>query len=162
MNKKDGAKVSAGGQDDQANADGEPTFGLTTKSQHDEEGEGEEHEETVHTVKLKAYRLRKSDEKEGSPYLELGVGVLRIKKHKETEARRVLLRNSSTGKISINFNLYTGMKPNQNKKTLTFIGHDEAGASQTYTVRLHSEEEATLLKDAFEREIAFVRAKSDD
>lgn len=28
-------------------------------------------------------------------------GVLRLKKHKETEARRMLLRNSSTGKINI-------------------------------------------------------------
>lgn len=29
------------------------------------------------------------------------LGVLRLKKHKETEARRMLLRNSSTGKINI-------------------------------------------------------------
>ncbi|RPD56010.1 hypothetical protein L227DRAFT_579227 [Lentinus tigrinus ALCF2SS1-6] len=32
---------------------------------------------------------------------DVGVGMLRLKKHKETGARRMLLRNSSTGKITI-------------------------------------------------------------
>ncbi|KAG5638453.1 hypothetical protein H0H81_012518 [Sphagnurus paluster] len=137
-----------------------PIFGgLNTKSPHDEEGEGEEQEETVHAVKLKAFRLSKGES--GSSWLELGYGVLRLKKHKETEARRLLLRNSSTGKININFNIYSGLKPTQSKKALTFIGHDEAGASHTYSVRLQNEEHATSLKEAIDREIAFVKAKSD-
>ncbi|KAF8070678.1 hypothetical protein FPV67DRAFT_1448373 [Lyophyllum atratum] len=171
------------GSQGQAKDDGESTSGLLAKNPHDEEGEGEEQEDTIHAIKLKAFRLRKADEKEGSPWLELGFGVMRLKKHKETEARRVLLRNSSTGKINIvrimsfpirclhtklmdyspqNFNIYSGLKPTQTKKTLAFIGHDEAGASQTYSVRLQSEEQAILLKEVFDREIAFVKAKSDD
>jgi len=67
---------------------------------HDEEGEGEEQEDTVYSVKLRAFRLKKA-EKGDSGWAELGYGVLRLKKHKETEARRMLLRNSSTGKINI-------------------------------------------------------------
>ncbi|GLB37661.1 hypothetical protein LshimejAT787_0407120 [Lyophyllum shimeji] len=149
------------GQEQQAKAPEESAVSLT-QGQHDEEGVGEEDEETAHAVKVKAYRLRKPEEKEGSMYLELGVGILRLKKHKETDARRVLLRNSSTGKVNINFNLYPGLKATQNKKALTFIGHDEAGASQTYTLRLGSEEQANLLKEAFEREVALVKSKSED
>lgn len=131
---------------------------LTSNKQHDEEGEGEEDEDTVHSVKLKAYRMRKADEKGGAGWAELGYGVLRLKKHKETGARRVLLRNSSSGKININFNIYSGLKPSQAKKALTFVGHSN-GASQTYSVRLQTEGQATELKEALDREIAHTQAK---
>lgn len=47
---------------------------LTSNNQHDEEGEGEEDEDTVHSVKLKAYRMRKADEKGGAGWAELGYG----------------------------------------------------------------------------------------
>ena len=64
---------------------------------HDQEGQGEEDEETTHSVKTRVYSLSKE---EGS-WKELGLGVLKVKKHKETGAGRLLLRNSSTGKITI-------------------------------------------------------------
>jgi nucleoporin NUP2 len=47
---------------------------LASKNQHDEEGEGEEDEDTVHSVKLKAYRMRKADEQGGAGWVELGYG----------------------------------------------------------------------------------------
>jgi len=47
---------------------------LASNNQHDEEGEGEEDEDTVHSVKLKAYRMRKADEKGGVGWVELGYG----------------------------------------------------------------------------------------
>lgn len=102
--------------------------------------------------------MRKADEKGGAGWAELGYGVLRLKKHKETGARRVLLRNSSSGKININFNIYSGLKPSQAKKALTFVGHSN-GASQTYSVRLQTEGQATELKEALDREIAHTQAK---
>lgn len=52
--------------------------GLIGSSVHDEEGEGEENENTVHAVKLKAFRLKKADEKEGSGWAELGHGMFSI------------------------------------------------------------------------------------
>lgn len=87
----------------------------------------------------------------------------------------MLLRNSSNGKINIvckislalsvndqdcgqNFNIYSGLKPSQTKKALTFVGHSN-GASQTYSVRLQTEGQATELKEALDREIAFTKAK---
>lgn len=48
--------------------------GLLTPNPHDEEGAGEENEETVHAVKLKAYRMRKASEQGGSGWAELGIG----------------------------------------------------------------------------------------
>ena len=66
----------------------------------DKEGEGEEDEVTVHEIRSKVYKMTK--DKEGkAQWGDMGVGVLRLKKHKETGARRMLLRNSSTGKITI-------------------------------------------------------------
>lgn len=43
--------------------------------------------------------------------LILHVGMLRLKKHKETGSRRVLLRNSSTGKITIVCRTSSGVIP---------------------------------------------------
>ncbi|KAJ3493510.1 hypothetical protein NMY22_g20200 [Coprinellus aureogranulatus] len=131
------------------------------KNPHDEEGEGEEEEETVHAIKSKAFRMKKADEKGGPGWVEIGYGVLRLKKHKETSARRMLLRNSTTGKININFALYPGLKPSLAKKAVTFIGHDN-GVAQTYSVRVPNEEAAKDLKEALEREIAFVKAKESE
>lgn len=50
--------------------------GLLTPNPHDEEGAGEENEETIHAVKLKAYRMRKASEQGGSGWAELGMGWL--------------------------------------------------------------------------------------
>jgi len=52
------------------------------------------------------------------------------------------------------------LKPTQTKAALSFVGHDN-GASQTYSVRVATENEAKQLKDIFDREIAFVKAKEE-
>ncbi|KAF9050113.1 hypothetical protein BJ165DRAFT_984605 [Panaeolus papilionaceus] len=140
----------------------EGALGLNTPNPHDLEGKGEEDEETVHSVKLKAYRLKK-DETGANKWAELGLGFLRLKKHKETDNRRVLLRNSANGRILLNFRVYAGLSPTVmgTKKGLTFIGHDE-GKATSYLVRLPNEEATTQLKAALDREIEFVKTKSSD
>jgi nucleoporin NUP2 len=80
------------------------SFALNTDNKHDQEGAGEEDEETVHSVKLKSYVLREEEDKKN--WVEMGYGVLRLKKHKDTGARRVLLRSSSTGQILIVSSLF--------------------------------------------------------
>lgn len=120
--------------------------------------------------------MKKADEKGGVGWVEIGSGILRLKKHKETGARRVLLRNSTTGKINVvcrslislfmpfahgclqNFKIYSGLKPSLAKKTVTFVGHDN-GVAQTYSVRVGSEVSASELKEAMDREIEFVKSK---
>ncbi|OJT05789.1 Nucleoporin NUP152 [Trametes pubescens] len=126
---------------------------------HDQEGEGEEHEVTTHEVRSKVYKMTK-DKDGNSQWGDLGVGVLRLKKHKETESRRMLLRNSSTGKITINFILYSGMNASVADKVVSFIGHDE-GHSTPYRIRCKTAAQANELKAALNREIEFVKAKSE-
>ncbi|KAF8813852.1 hypothetical protein BYT27DRAFT_7180621 [Phlegmacium glaucopus] len=134
---------------------------LSVHNPHDDEGEGEENESTVHAIKVKAYRMRKADAKDGPGWADLGFGILRLKKDNNTSARRMLLRNSTNGKILINFKIYSGLKPSLAKKALTFVGHDN-GVSQTYCVRLPGEEQAQQLKDALDQEIESVTTKDKE
>lgn len=134
---------------------------LAVHNPHDDEGEGEENEISVHAIKVKAYRMRKADEKGGPGWADLGFGILRLKKDKNTTARRMLLRNSTNGKILINFKIYSGLKPSLAKKALTFVGHDN-GVSQTYCVRLPGEEQAEQLKDVLDQEVESVTAKDKE
>ncbi|KAF5317298.1 hypothetical protein D9611_003923 [Ephemerocybe angulata] len=163
--KKEAAAEDAGAQAEGSTsadnaADGAAPLHPMGVNPHDTEGEGEEDEETVHAIKGKAFRMKKAGEQGGPGWAELGAGIVRLKKHKETDARRMLLRNSSNGKININFSLYSGLKPSVAKKAVTFIGHDK-GVAQTYSIRVPTEENAKDLKEALEREIAFVKAKED-
>lgn len=135
-------------QDDQIKSEST----LNGNSPHDQEGEGEEDETTVHAVKVNVFRLNKANEHEAARWSELGCGFLRLKKHKGSDDRRLLLRNSNTGKIILNFKLLAMFRVTQKTKTLTFIGHDDSGL-QTYSIRLRSEEEATTLKEVLEKEV---------
>ncbi|KAJ2925126.1 hypothetical protein H1R20_g11950, partial [Candolleomyces eurysporus] len=159
--KEDSATADEGTKKGEASAEdgaANPVAAVFGANPHDEEGEGEEDEESVHSIKSKAYRMKKADEKGGAGWVEIGYGILRLKKHKETDARRMLLRNSTTGKININFKLYSGLKPSQTKKAVTFVGHDN-GTAQTYSIRVGTEEQAKELKEAIDREIAAIKAK---
>ncbi|KAI0930184.1 hypothetical protein AcW1_008939 [Taiwanofungus camphoratus] len=153
------APVGGGSEEGTPVADSEAQPQLSSTSVHDQEGEGEEHETTTHEIRSKVYKMMKNGEGR-SEWSDLGVGMLRLKKHKETNARRVLLRNSSTGKITINFNIYTGMNASVSKNTVSFIGHEE-GVSTPYRIRTKTEEQANALKHALDREIEFVQAKSE-
>ncbi|KAH8828275.1 hypothetical protein DL96DRAFT_1815531 [Flagelloscypha sp. PMI_526] len=113
---------------------------------YDVEGEGEQDEETVHQVKSKVLIL--STDKDGKQgWNELGTGFLRIKRHKETGVRRLLLRNSTTGKINVNFLLYKGIAPTAKAKAVTIRGHDEHGEARTFTFKVNSAESATSLRE---------------
>ncbi|KAJ7747265.1 hypothetical protein B0H16DRAFT_926696 [Mycena metata] len=136
---------------------GSTLFGNDTPTGLDAEGEGEEDEETVQTARIKAFRLRKKEEAGDGGWLDIGIGFLRLKRHKETSARRLLLRNSNSGKILINFALYSGLKASQAKKSLTFIGHDVAGEPQTYSLRFRSEDAAKEFQAALDKEIAQIK-----
>lgn len=123
---------------------------LEGSSVHDQEGEGEEDEETTHNVKAKVYSLKKEE----GAWKELGLGVLKVKKHKGTGARRLLLRNSSTGKIMINFRIHVGMKPSVTKQVVSLMGHDDRGSGVPYRLRVKTEQAAQELKDVLDREVS--------
>ncbi|KAG8213931.1 hypothetical protein J3R82DRAFT_10677 [Butyriboletus roseoflavus] len=118
---------------------------------HDEEGEGEEDEETTYVVRCRIFRLFKSEDK--SEWKDLGIGMFRLKKHKETNVRRVLMRNSNTGRILINFRIYGSLKPSLAKAFVSFIGYENSTPT-SFRVRVKTEEQAEDLKRAMEREVA--------
>ncbi|KAJ8077197.1 hypothetical protein AAF712_004094 [Marasmius tenuissimus] len=153
-----GSQGTTESQESQGGEDG-VAMGMFGSNPHDGNGEGEENEDTVHSVKSKVYKMKKEDGK--SSWADLGTGLLKLKKHKTGEQRRLLLRNSSNGKININFNLYPGLAPSQSQKTLSFVGH-EGGNAQAYMIRVKTEEQARELKEVLDREIAFVKSKSTD
>jgi len=121
---------------------------LEGSSVHDQEGEGEEDEETTHSVKTKVYSLSREE----GIWKELGLGVLKVKKHKVSGARRLLLRNSSTGKITINFRIHMAMKPSVTKQVVSLMGHDENGNGVPYRLRVKTEQAAQELKDVLDKE----------
>ncbi|KAI0266853.1 hypothetical protein BC834DRAFT_873854 [Gloeopeniophorella convolvens] len=93
----------------------------------------------------------------------MGVGMLRLKKHKDSGARRAIVRSNSTGKILVNFRIYPGLAPKRTGKTVAFTGHAAAhepgGAPQTvqYRLRVASEAAAAEMAEALEREVAHVQ-----
>ncbi|TRM69486.1 hypothetical protein BD626DRAFT_12950 [Schizophyllum amplum] len=130
-------------------------LGLLSANPHDEEGIGEEDEETTHVMRAFAFKL------DDGKWAKLGTGLVRLKKHKETNVCRMLMRNSSTGKININFKLYGGLTPKVNNKlAVSFVGHDD-GHSKTYNLKFKSEDEAQEMMAALNREIEFVKAKEE-
>ncbi|KAM5540323.1 hypothetical protein V8D89_006144 [Ganoderma adspersum] len=154
---------SGSGEGTPAPAFGDETQGkapaplLASGSAHDLEGEGEEGEETMHEIRSKVFKL--TQDKEGkAQWGDLGVGMLRLKRHKETDARRVLLRNSGTGKITINFLVHGGMNPTVADKVVSFMGHAD-GASTPYRIRCKTADQAKELKAALDRELEFVKSK---
>lgn len=112
----------------------------------------------MHEIRSKAFKMVRNEGK--SEWKDLGVGMLRLKKHKETDSRRMLLRNSSTGKITVNFLLYHGMNVTVAKNVVSFIGHTE-GTSTPYRIKTKTEEQAKDLKSALDHEIEFVHSKSE-
>jgi len=130
---------------------------------HGGEGEGEEDEETTYTIKAKVFKF--TTDREGAPtWSEMGIGMLRLKKHKETNARRVILRSNTTGKIIINFRIYPGLQPKRTGKTVAFTGHISSPEKDTqsaqYRLRVATEGTATELVEAMEREVRLVQTNS--
>lgn len=61
---------------------------------------------------------------------------------------------------SKNFILYSGMNASVSDKVVSFIGHED-GQSTPYRIRTKTAEQANALKAALDREIEFVKAKSE-
>ncbi|KAI0305728.1 hypothetical protein B0F90DRAFT_1666544 [Multifurca ochricompacta] len=130
---------------------------------HGGEGEGEEDEETTYTVKAKVFKF--TTDREGAPtWSEMGIGMLRLKKHKETNVRRVILRSSTTGKIIINFRIYPGLQPKRSAKTIAFTGHitlpGKDAQSVQYRLRVGTEATAVEMTEAIEREVRIIQAEA--
>ncbi|KAI9450532.1 hypothetical protein F5148DRAFT_589783 [Russula earlei] len=90
--------------------------------------------------------------------------MLRLKKHNETNTRRVILRSTTTGKIVINFRIYPGLQPKRTGKTVAFTGHITSPGKDTqtaqYRLRVGTEDAAKEMTEAIEREVRLLQTDS--
>ena len=61
------------------------------------EGEGEEDEDVTHDARAKFWKF----DQEGKSWKDLGIGFVKLKKHKETGKHRMLVRNEANGKVVV-------------------------------------------------------------
>ena len=103
------------------------------------EGPGEESEDTIFKVRAKAHTW---DEKVKN-WVVRGLGPLRVLKHRETDATRILLRHDPSGRIVINTNLLKDLDyENPQDKTLFIPVLEETGNVVRYMVKVGKDEDA--------------------
>lgn len=97
-------------------------------------GPGEEDEEVLHEVRAKALQWSSTGD---TPWQTKGVGPLRVLKHKETGATRILLRADPRGTIVLNKSLLAGVKYEVTEKTIKFPAAGEPGKGlETWLLQL--------------------------
>lgn len=72
----------------------------------------------------------------------LQVGQLKLKKKKDGERRRLLMRNSSNGKIIVNTLIVPGFKVTADGKSISFLVPNENGTADFFKLRLSTENDA--------------------
>ncbi|KAH7108035.1 hypothetical protein BKA62DRAFT_4476 [Auriculariales sp. MPI-PUGE-AT-0066] len=135
-----------------AEAAGEGSGLALELSVYDKEGPGEEDEETVYTTRCKVYKLEKSKETDKMEWQDKGVGYIRLKKHKESGKRRVLLRNSGSGHVQLNFTVFKSLKPKAEKSFVSFVIVEENGPV-SIRIKVKTAADAKELQDAIQNEV---------
>jgi hypothetical protein len=115
-------------------------------------GPGEEEEEVVHEVRAKALKFSsKADGDNSAGWDTKGVGPLRILKHKETKASRILMRADPSGTIVLNKNILGQVKYESNGKTLKLLTASDAGKGlETWMLQVKTPEFAEKLAEVLE------------
>ncbi|GAO49903.1 hypothetical protein SAICODRAFT_21871 [Saitoella complicata NRRL Y-17804] len=108
----------------------------------DGKGEGEENEDTVHSVRGKIFK--KNDE---GGWSEIGVGLIKINVDKETNKARVLGRIQGSGKLIINVRLQARLPYTLlNKTNIQVPSPIEGGVVESYLIRVKAENAEPLLE----------------
>ncbi|KAM3506097.1 hypothetical protein MY11210_007696 [Beauveria gryllotalpidicola] len=139
------------------------------KNGNDEEGEkheqinltegAEPEEEAVHEVRAKVLGFVSSDEKPDgedkpkpkSPWTTKGVGLLRVLKHKETNAVRLLLRAEPRGNVALNRALLPDVAYKGDDKYVRVVTSNETGDGlETWMLQVRNKDVAKTLAEALE------------
>ncbi|PBP20568.1 RanBP1 domain protein [Diplocarpon rosae] len=130
--------------DGDSGADGDPD------AEHHEQlnltagGPGEEDEEVLHEVRAKAQKFEKA-------WVTKGLGFLRILKHKDTKATRMLLRADPTGTVVMNKSLVEQFKYESNAKTVKVLtAADDGKGLETWLLQVKTEDSAKKLAQILE------------
>ncbi|OHE90894.1 RanBP1 domain-containing protein [Colletotrichum orchidophilum] len=148
--------AAAGGEGD--DADGKPHEQLKLT----EGGPGEEDEEILHDVRAKIMKFipagSEEDKDSGddqpknkSPWSTKGVGPLRLLKHKNTGAVRMLLRAEPRGHVVLNRTVLPAETYKADKKYVKLTTSNETGSGlETWMVQVKTEDFAKALASALE------------
>ncbi|KIM21109.1 hypothetical protein M408DRAFT_29824 [Serendipita vermifera MAFF 305830] len=127
-----------------------PETGLALgEDKFDQPGPGEEMEENLYNVRGKVLKFVENK------WVDLGIGQIRLYKHKETGAKRVFARNSKSGRILLNFAPFSKMEPkvdDQNHKFMRMTGMDE-GKLMKILVKLKEKSDAAELVGVLQKEV---------
>lgn len=127
-------------------------------------GPGEEDESVVHEIRAKAVKLvvgGDSDDESGSakdakknPWKTMGVGPLRILKHKKTDAVRMLLRAEPRGHVALNKlvlpNFSYKVDPPGGKYVKLTTSTDDGKGLETWMLQVKTADAAKALAEALE------------
>ncbi|KAF9902735.1 hypothetical protein EC991_004586 [Linnemannia zychae] len=114
-----------------------------TKSELVDSRKGEEDERTVYEVRAKLFGT------ENNEFQDLGVGQFRVNEHNVTMKRRMIMRTSGTGLITLNSWIIPRMAPQRNKTTLTIFAV-ENGKPKKFVLRVKEESLAQELLNILE------------
>lgn len=113
-------------------------------------GPGEENENVVYEVRAKAQKFVTEGDSKGS-WAVKGMGPLRILKHKDTQASRILMRQDPTGAIVVNKSILGGIKYKSSAKTVKVITAADSGEGmETFVLQVKTAEMATELASMLE------------
>lgn len=127
-----------------------------------EGGPGEEQEKVVHEVRVKASRYNRVlpdddeetiEKKKKTPWQVEGLGPLRVLKHNETGAVRILLRTEPSGKVAMNKLVLPNFeyKVEEGKKVLKIsTATDDGKGLETWVLQIKTNESAVKLAAALE------------
>jgi hypothetical protein len=107
-------------------------------------GPGEEDEDVIHEVRSKALQWVPAKDSIPGSWKNMGVGILRVLKHKESSATRVVIRGDPSGKIILNKGLLPNIDYKPEKKTVKFVTAAEGGL-ETWLLQVKTEEVAQEL-----------------
>lgn len=140
---------------------------------NDEEGEkheqisltegAEKDEDILHEVRAKVLKfvpmgeISEGEEKKAkNPWVTKGVGSLRLLKHKETNAVRLLLRAEPRGNVAMNRIVLPDLSYKASEKYVKMTTSNETGDGlETWMIQVKTKELAKELGDALEKNKAF-------
>ncbi|KAF8497655.1 hypothetical protein JB92DRAFT_3125636 [Gautieria morchelliformis] len=129
----------------------DPSPAPSQGSAYDADGPGEEDEVTLHESRVQAYKMVSTGDTKG--WVSAGRGQLKLKGRAD-EKRRILMRNSNTGQIILNFSLFPGFKANiENNKSIIFRVPGEGETATVYRLRVSNDAEAVKWQQTIQKEV---------
>lgn len=91
----------------------------------------------------------------GSSWADLGIGQIRLYKHKETGAKRIFARNSKSGRIILNFAPFAKMEPkiDDTKAKFMRMTATDNGKLVKILIKLKEESEAAEFVAVLQKEV---------